>query len=37
MVEIHIYPGGNHGFTDPAAMRDAFGRTVAFLRRRLGG
>jgi len=36
-AEMHIYPGGSHGFTDPAMMRDAFGRTVAFLRRRLGG
>ncbi len=36
-VEVHIYPGGDHGLTDPATLRDAFGRTVAFLRRRLGG
>lgn len=43
-VEIHLYPGEEHAFNlpwvatySPSAARDAFDRTVAFLRTRLGG
>jgi dienelactone hydrolase len=34
-VEMHVYPGGNHGLTNPDTMHDALQRTLEFLRRRL--